>query len=218
MLRRQLLTSAYATALWLPARIASAKKPSEPPPETAVPIAIAVAQREVEVDGKRKLERVVTRAFVEAQLATANELFAPHAVRFFEREPAGDLPESAARLETAADRDALATAMVAGVANVYFVESLRDVDDPKLHRMGVCWRKLSNLKKRYVIVAASAQPTTLAHELGHFLGNPHSYVKNNLMSYDRDGGKVFLDDAQGQKARKTARALFASKELVATKP
>ena len=54
--------------------------------------------------------------------------------------------------------------------------------------------------------------------LGHFLGNPHSYVKNNLMSYDRDGGKVFLDDAQGQKARKTARALFASKELVATKP
>ena len=36
-------------------------------------------------------------------------------------------------------------------------------------------------------------PTTLAHELGHFLGNGHAYVKNNLMSYERDGGEVFLD-------------------------
>jgi hypothetical protein len=36
----------------------------------------------------------------------------------------------------------------------------------------------------------------LAHELGHFFGNGHSDVADNLMSYTRTGGRVFLDDAQ----------------------
>jgi hypothetical protein len=69
------------------------------------------------------------------------------------------------------------------------------------------------LKQRYVIVSSAARETTLAHELGHFLGNPHSFVKNNLMSYERDGGQVFLDESQGAISRKTARLLFAKKEL-----
>jgi hypothetical protein len=215
MLRRRFMASVLCggAGLTIPSGAAWAKKPPAAEAEIAVPIVIAVAVRKLDDKGKQRLEPVVTRAFVEAQLEAANEVFKPHGLRFFERDAASTLPESAARLETSADRDALASSMVSGVANVYFVESLRDVDDPKLYRMGVCWRKLSNLKKKYVIVAASAQPTTLAHELGHYLGNPHSFVKNNLMSYDRDGGKVFLDDAQGQRARKTARGLFASKEL-----
>jgi hypothetical protein len=123
-------------------------------------------------------------------------------------------PRAQRKLETRADRDALADAMQPGVANVFVVASLRDVDTPALMRMGVCWRKLSNLAKRYVIVASSAMPTTLAHELGHFLGNGHAYVKNNLMSYERDGGKVFLDVAQARRSRTTAARLLSARELV----
>ena len=36
----------------------------------------------------------------------------------------------------------------------------------------------------------------LAHELGHFFGNGHSDVPDNLMSYSRTGGRVFLDETQ----------------------
>lgn len=187
---------------------------AEAPKEIVVPVAIAVAQHTVEVDGQATLVPVVAPGFVTAQLYEANEVFGEHRVRFVEHVGRRTLPESAAKLETRADRDALADAMQPGVANVFIVASLRDVDTPTLMRMGVCWRKLSNLAKRYVIVASSAMPTTLAHELGHFLGNGHAYVKNNLMSYDRDGGKVFLDAAQARRSRTTAARLLATRELV----
>lgn len=184
-------------------------------PEIVVPLAMGVAQRTIEKDGKPALEPVVARAFVDEQLQQANTIFGDWKIRFVEAEKSRALDAKHARLESRADRDALAASMLAGVINVFFVESLRDVDDPKGFRMGVTWRKLSNLKKKYVIVAASAKKSTMAHELGHFLGNDHSSVKNNLMSYDRDGGKVFLDATQGAKARRTASALLASKQLTA---
>ena len=67
------------------------------------------------------------------------------------------------------------------------------------------------------IVAANSLPTTSAHELGHFLGNEHAYVRNNLMSYLRDDESmhphIFLDAAQGARAQRTARALLAKGEL-----
>lgn len=80
--------------------------------------------------------------------------------------------------------------------------------------MGVAWRCLRDLEKKYVLVAAYAREMVLAHELGHFLGNPHSNVKNNLMSYDHDEhGLVFIDGTQARVARATARQLFAKKKL-----
>lgn len=185
-------------------------------PEIVVPFGVATAQRKIDKDGKSTLEPVVARTFIDEQLAQTNAIFGEWKIRFVEASASRNLDAKHAQLETRADRDAVADAMLAGVINVFFVDSLRDVDDPKNFRMGVTWRKLSNLKKKYVIVAASAQKTTMAHELGHFLGNDHSSVKNNLMSYDRDGAKVFLDATQAAKARKTATALFALKEL--TKP
>jgi hypothetical protein len=162
---------------------------------------------------------VVDDAFVARHLARANEIFGEHGLSFAEVEPRRPLASGFADLETRTDRDALAAELVDKRINIFFVRSLRDVDDPKLFRMGVTWRKLSNLRKRYVIVAANSLPTTSAHELGHFLGNEHAYVRNNLMSYLRDDESthphIFLDAAQGARAQRTARALLAKGELAA---
>ena len=197
------------------ARSAWAKPEAKALPK--VPVAFAVAGRSV-VDkaGKRTVEPVVTRAWIDAQLAQANAIFGEHGIGFREAKELAALDEKMCALEDRSDRDALATELRGGVINVFFVESLRDVDDPKLHRMGVMWRNLRDLKKKYVIVAASARETTLAHEIGHYLGNDHSYVKNNLMSYARDGGKVTLNADQAARARRTAEAHFAKKDLVAS--
>jgi hypothetical protein len=177
----------------------------------SIPLAIRVA-REKSASGEEV--PVADKEFIDELMSEAKTIYAEHRLSFVDT-GRGELPASRAALETRADRDAMVEYMSSGVANVFLVRSLRDVDDPKLYRMGVMWRCLKNLKKKYVIVAASARPTTLAHELGHFLGLDHAYVKNNLMSYDREpGAKVFLDEKQGDKCRKTASGLFAKKELV----
>ncbi len=99
--------------------------------------------------------------------------------------------------------------------NAFVVESLRDVDDPKIMRMGVRWRQRRNVSKDYVIVAASALPTTLCHELGHYLGNGHSRVVNNVMSYRRDDpAAVRFDKRQGARMRAVSRQLLARRKLV----
>lgn len=156
---------------------------------------------------------VVDTAFIELELATANDLFKDAGI-VFEFGSTIDTDGAHKALETRADRDKLADYRVANEVNVFFVDSLRDVDDPKLHRMGVTWRKLSDLKAKYIIVAASGSPTTLAHELGHFFGLDHVGQKNNLMSYDRDGGAVFLTDPQRRVIRSTATKLLAQKSIV----
>jgi hypothetical protein len=159
-------------------------------------VAIAVAT----VDGKP----VQDDAWVEAQIADANRLFAPlgAGVRWTLHKP---LSPRFAALETRADRDALASLVEPRVINVFVVASLRDVDDPSLRRMGVTWRPRP--QTTYIIVAASARPTVLAHELGHYFGNGHSTVVNNLMSYSRAGGEVFLDAQQSAVVRWTAQDL-----------
>lgn len=199
VLRRSWIVGA-PLALWAGGARAGAALPP-------IPIHIRVVE-----DG----EPVATTDFVDDLVRESSIVYAEHEISFSEAKARGAIDAKWAALETRADRDGLADLLVPGVANVFVVRSLRDVDDPKRFRMGVMWRCLKNLKKRYIIVAASAMPTTLAHELGHFLGLPHASVKNNLMSYDRDeGAKVFLDEGQGRTCRRTARALFAKKEIVA---
>jgi hypothetical protein len=201
--RRAVLAGVGAAFVPRQARATSAVPP--------IPLGIQIARVKAATGDEAP---VVTDAWLDAQLSQANAIFGEHELRFVEAMARAPLDGAHARLETRAERDALAARMSEEVANVFVVESLRDVDDPKLFRMGVMWRNLKNLKKKYVIVAASALETTLAHELGHYLGNPHSFVKNNLMSYLREeGGKVFLDKKQGEVSRRTARGLFAAKEL-----
>ena len=60
----------------------------------------------------------------------------------------------------------------AGVINCFIVASLRDIDDASQMRSGVHWRSRTHAGAHYVILASIAPLGVLAHELGHFLGNP----------------------------------------------
>ena len=155
----------------------------------------------------------VTADFIADQLATANDQFAPAGMSFAASSPVS-LEAKFRELETRADRDALGGSVVAHEISVFFVASLRDVDDPKNFRMGVTWRKLTDLRVRYIVVASSARTTTMAHELGHFFGLDHSGVKNNLMSYDRDGGTVSMSESQLVTVRQHAAGAIARKDLI----
>jgi hypothetical protein len=138
-------------------------------------------------------------AWIADQIASAEKLFGPIGIHF---RWTIKKPTKRAHMETRADRDALASELEPSAINVFVVESLRDVDEPDRYRMGVCWRRGDG--KPYVIVAANARPTVLAHELGHFFGNPHSTVPNNVMSYVRTDAEVFFDTKQMAIIKRTA--------------
>ncbi|MFT3924486.1 MAG: hypothetical protein QM778_18250 [Myxococcales bacterium] len=162
-----------------------------------LPVLIHVAQ-EQQID-------VAERIFWERQLARANEIFAPYEVAFELQKvvPARGKP----RMDDRADRDALAAQLEAGVVNVFVVAALTDVDEPPRPRRGVHWHAGSPAGAHYVILSVIAEPEVLAHELGHYLGNPrHSEVPGNLMSYQRGEGLPVLDEAQQRRVRTTARA------------
>lgn len=196
------LALACATFAWP----SLAKKPKQEASLPPLPLSIAVAEE----DG----QPVRDEAWIDAQLAEAERLFSQAGVHL-RKAASKKLGATFARLETRSDRDALAGELEKGKINVMVVASLRDVDDPSLLRMGVHWRPRSNLKKHYVIVAASALPSTLAHELGHFFGNGHSKVVNNVMSYDRTVGvPPFFDAQQHAKIKRFARLYVGSRELL----
>jgi hypothetical protein len=153
---------------------------------------------------------VVDRAWVDAQVAEANRIFAPADVSFVVREGAS-LPAQKSSPETAEDRDAIGVALHdPRWITVAVVGSLRDVDEPGRMRMGVCWRNRKQLAQRYILLSSTAKPSVLAHELGHFFGNAHSAVRNNVMSYERDEG--VLPTFQ---AAQLARVRAAANEYVA---
>ncbi|KYF86077.1 hypothetical protein BE20_30150 [Sorangium cellulosum] len=174
-----------------------------PAPLPAFPLSIAVAE---EAAG----QPVRDDAWIDAQIAEAVRLFEPAGVAL-RKVGSRALAPRFSRLETRADRDALAAAIEARRINVMVVASLRDVDDPRRFRMGVHWRNRATPERRCVIVAANARPTVLAHELGHFFGLGHSGVDDNVMSYTRTGAPVSFDPAQIEKIRSAARGYAASK-------
>ncbi|MBX3263688.1 MAG: hypothetical protein KF782_28710 [Labilithrix sp.] len=172
-------------------------------------LAIAIARDE-------KGERVVDDAWVERQIDDANGFFAPLGTRFrwtIEKE----LAEPHGELHARADRDALTPLTETNVIDVFVVRALEDVDEPGRYRMGVCWTGRGG--KRFIVVARTARPTVLAHELGHFFGNrQHSTVVNNLMSYTRDGGTVFLDARQIATIQRSTRSFLETGRLVDVGP
>jgi hypothetical protein len=196
---RRVLVAVIVAACALPAAPAAARAPIP-----ALPVSIAVA-----VEGGRAVRE---DAWIEAQLAEVERLFGPFGVHVRRSQPR-ILPERYARLETRDDRDALDAERLPGVVNVFVVASLRDVDDTRLYRMGVHWRNTATPAHRYAIVTADALVSTFAHELGHYLGLPHAHALNNLMSYHRDGDRVFLTRGQGATLREYARFALSSGEV-----
>ena len=169
------------------------------------PVSFAVTQN----DG----DPVREDEWLDEQLAFAEKLFGPHGVHFkrTSRRLVGSLYTE---LETRADRDALFALARKDVINVFVVSSLRDVDEKDRFRSGVHWRPSQEPTSRYVILSATAPPSVLAHELGHYFGNPHSPTPDNIMSYTRKGGTLFLDAAQVTKIRATARRCLQERELL----
>ena len=154
----------------------------------------------------------VDDAWMNEQIAVANELFGAVGVRFrWTIETA--LPEPHGELHSRTDRDVLTRRLEPRAVNVFIVRDLEDVDEPGRYRMGVTWTSRID-QKRYIVVARSARPSVLAHELGHLFGNQHSSVANNLMSYSRDGGTIFIDDRQKANIGSFAERFLAERTLV----
>jgi hypothetical protein len=170
-----------------------------------LPVVVHVAQ----VAGKP----VAPPAFIAERIARANQIFAAYGVGFTVTR-AIVLAESHARLESRADRDALAADAQRGVIDCFVVESLRDVDEPERVRRGVHWRSTTRRGAHFVIVSVIGGVDVLAHELGHFLGNPeHSDTPGNLMSYQRGDGLPFLDTRQVARFRRALHHYLQRGEL-----
>lgn len=151
---------------------------------------------------------VVDRAWIDREVAVAERVFGPLGVhvRVSHVRPLGT---ELARIEDPRMRDRFAPLVTARAIQIFVVRSLRDNVEVGVYRGGVTWDSIASAQngpsRRFVILAATAAESSLAHELGHFFGiQPHSTVKNNLMSYDREDALVFLDATQ--KALVTARA------------
>ena len=173
-----------------------------------LPLAITVAQLEG--------QPVVSEPWITEQVARANTIFNPHGVSFV---VAGqhEMPDANARLENRRDRHALGRRQHDEQIDVFFVASLRDVDEPERMRQGVHWRPRGDEfdpRAHFVIVSSVAGPTVLAHELGHFFGNGHSSVPGNIMSYERGDVPPFFDDTQVARIRFSARRFLRRGELV----
>ena len=178
-------------------------------PPVVLPVTLHVVQRAG--------TPVVDGAFIAERFARANDIFAQYGVQFEVREQR-PLDERHAALETRADRNALGSYFARGTLHVFCVASLRDVDEPDRMRRGVHWHSTTRAGAHYVIVSSIAGVDVLAHELGHYLGNPeHSEVAGNLMSYEHTEVLPFLDEAQQVRLRRRLKTYLATKELVAVR-
>jgi hypothetical protein len=116
------------------------------------------------------------------QIAQANRLFEPIDVGFEVVAVEGE-PADRALIGTRTDRDLLGRAdHDNGRIHVYVVRRLADVDIEGEEIRGVHWRDRAETSRRWIILSSIAGDLTLAHELGHFFGLPHSGYAESLMN------------------------------------
>ena len=140
-----------------------------------------------------------------AQVASANRHFARLDIGF-QLAGVDTLPPGAVHIETRADRDALATDRLGGkLIHVFIVGRLDDVDEEGQIAYGVTWHARHDDRK-YVIVSTQALERTLAHELGHFFGLPHSTYAISIMN------------KSAREEPPMEQRTFADEEITAMKP
>jgi hypothetical protein len=118
--------------------------------------------------------------WIATQVSEANRLFAPLDIGF--RLVGVDaLPASAFHIANRGDRDELASHRAGGtLIDVFVIGKLDDIDEAGAIAYGVTWRIKD--ERKYILVSNAAMPRTLAHELGHFFGLPHSTYKISIMN------------------------------------
>ena len=119
-----------------------------------------------------------------------------------------------AAIETLDDRDALGAFVQPHVVNVFIIRTLRDLAESPAYRHGATWRSRTNRGARYAILTADAVRAGLAHEMGHYFGAVHVTTVDNVMSDQRTGARLFLDDVQARTIQGAARRAFQSGKLI----
>lgn len=159
-------------------------------------------------------EPVAPASFIEAQLARANEIYRPLGFELVAQRGRA-LASRHAEVVTRAQRDAFARYVRRGAIHCFVVAKLMDVDEPGRERRGVHWHARMRAGVRYIVLSRISGPYVLAHELGHYFGNPqHSEVAGNLMSYLPGEGSPFLDATQVARVRASLARLIEAGELV----
>lgn len=161
---------------------------------------------------------VVDESWLRVRVEQANEIFAPSPVRFV----LGSRESHRGRAEivTRGHRHELSLVAQPRVINAFVVASLADVDRRGEEIRGVHWRSrrgcqgAPSCERHYVILSRISGPTVLAHELGHFFGNPHSDTPGNIMSYERAEVPPFFDALQLRRIRQFSERFLGSGELV----
>lgn len=130
---------------------------------------------------------VVAPVWFAEQVAAANRLFATIDVGFDTLEVRTESADRAS-IESRSDRDHLGrgehgtASAPLGVVHVWVVRRLADVDIAGDEIRGVHWRDRADPTRRFVILSSIAGDRTLAHELGHFFGLPHSRYPESIMN------------------------------------
>lgn len=162
---------------------------------------------------------VVSQRWIDAQIAKANEVFEPAEIAFDLVSDVDVIPDEEGRwpedLVTRADRHKLGPLVKPEVINVFVVKSMADVDVAGQFIRGVHWRsRRGGSPRHYAILSSIAGSYVLAHELGHFFGNPHSPTPGNIMSYERGEGPPFLDAQQLRRIRRFKERFIRTRELI----
>lgn len=117
--------------------------------------------------------------WVERQLASANQHFEPIGVAF-QIVGVKPLPASAERVEDKQERRSFGPHMKGRVIDVFITGHLDDIDKPGAMAYGVTWWITGN--RKLIILSTQALERTLAHELGHLFGLPHSTYAISIMN------------------------------------
>lgn len=164
-------------------------------------------------------EPVVDQAWIDERIQWANRIFEP-AELAFTQQVREDLADEHTDLVSRADRHALGPLIEGQRIHVFVVRSLADVDIEGNFIRGVHWRSRrggpgpGGGQRHFVILSSIAGPTVLAHELGHFFGNPHSPTPGNIMSYSRGSGPPFFDAQQLRRIARHQERFVRTEELV----